>query len=207
MYTLGVEVPTIREAQKLLEEGYKLFPGQWIRHLTNTGKAAELIAKQCGDLDPEVALVLGMLHDIGYRYGNTGIKHSLLGYNFAMDRGYTKLAQICLTHSFDCKDIKKSFANWEVCSSEEYEFIDNYIKNVEYDDYDRLIQLCDSLSLPIGYCLLEKRMIDVALRHGVKDGVVDKWKKVFENKEYFEKKMGMSLYDVLPGVVENTFEK
>ena len=73
MYTLGVEVPTIREAQKLLEEGYKLFPGQWIRHLTNTGKAAELIAKQCGDLDPEVALVLGMLHDIGYRYGNTGI--------------------------------------------------------------------------------------------------------------------------------------
>ena len=33
-----------------------------------------------------------------------------------------------------------------------------------------------------------------------------RWEKLFEIKNYFEKKMGKSIYSVLPGVVENTFE-
>jgi hypothetical protein len=33
-----------------------------------------------------------------------------------------------------------------------------------------------------------------------------KWKATFKTKQYFEKKMGKSIYSVLPGVIENTFE-
>ncbi len=205
-YKIGKDVPTLEEARLLLEEGSKLNPGPWIEHCINAGRAAELIAEQCEGLDPEIALVLGMLHDIGVRYGVTYMKHTLLGYNFAMEKGYPLLARICLTHSFNINDIRCSFGRWDKCSDEEYSFVKDYISNIEYDDYDRLIQLCDALALPEGYCLMEKRMVDVVLRHGVHEFIIPKWKAVFETKEYFEKKMGRSIYSVLPGVIENTFE-
>jgi hypothetical protein len=199
-------VPSIEEAKLLLLEAQKLNPGPWIDHSINAGKAAELIAKNCKDLNPDVALVLGMLHDIGVRFGVSYMKHTLHGYNFAMEKGYYTLARICLTHSFNCNDIRTSFGKWDYCSEEEYNFVKNYIANIEYDDYDRLIQLCDALALPSGFCLMEKRMVDVALRHGVHEHIIDKWKATFETKKYFEEKMGKSIYSVLPGVIENTFE-
>lgn len=199
-------VPSIEEAKLLLQEAQKLNPGPWIDHSINAGKAAELIARNCKNLNPDVALVLGMLHDIGVRFGVSYMKHTLHGYNFAMEKGYYTLARICLTHSFNCNDIRTSFGKWDYCSEEEYNFVKNYIVNIEYDDYDRLIQLCDALALPSGFCLMEKRMVDVALRHGVHEHIIDKWKATFETKKYFEEKMGKSIYSVLPGVVENTFE-
>ena len=203
---LGQGVPTIEEAKLLLLEGQRLNPGPWIDHSINAGRAAELIARNCKDLNPDVALVLGMLHDIGVRFGVSYMKHILHGYNFAMEKGYYKVAKVCLTHSFDCKDMKTCFGRWDYCNDEEYNFIKNYIKSVEYDDYDKLIQLCDALALPSGFCLMEKRMVDAVLRHGIHEHVTEKWKATFKNKQYFEEKMGKSIYSVLPGVIENTFE-
>lgn len=198
-------MPTIEEAKHLLDEAKILFPGPWIEHSINVGKAAELIARSCKDLNPDIALVLGMLHDIGNRYGNTYMKHILLGYNFAMEKGYSKVAKVSLTHSFNCHDIRVTFGKWDYFSEDEYEFVKNFIQSVEYDDYDKLIQLCDALALPSGICLMEKRMIDVALRHGLHEHTIDQWKATFETKIYFEKKIGRPIYSILPGVVENTF--
>ncbi|MBU3144496.1 HD domain-containing protein [Clostridium sp. CF012] len=203
---LGQGMPTIEEAKLLLLEGQKLNPGPWIEHSINAGRAAELIAKNCKGLNPDVALVLGMLHDIGVRFGVSYMKHILHGYNFAMEKGYYKLAKVCLTHSFDCQDIRTCFGRWDYCSDEEYIFIKNYIESAEYDDYDRLIQLCDALALPSGFCLMEKRMVDVALRHGIHDQIINKWKATFKNKQYFEERMGKSIYSVLPDVIKNTFD-
>jgi hypothetical protein len=203
---LGQGMPTIDEAKLMLLEGQKLNPGPWIEHSINVGKAAELIARNCKDLNPDVALVLGMLHDIGVRFGVSYMKHILYGYNFAMEKGYYKVAKVCLTHSFDCQDMKTCFGRWDYCNDEEYNFINNYISSVEYDDYDKLIQLCDALALPSGFCLMEKRMVDAVLRHGIHEHVTEKWKATFKNKQYFEEKMGKSIYSVLPGVIENTFD-
>lgn len=199
-------IPTLEEAKLLLEEGQRLNPGPWTQHSINVGKAAELIARNCEDLNPDLAYILGLLHDIGYRFGRTNMKHALLGYNFAMEKGYFKVARICLTHSYNCNDIRVSFGGYDNFSAKEYEFVKDYIKNVVYDDYDRLIQLCDALALPEGYCLMEKRMVDVAMRHGIHEHIIDKWKATFDTKHYFEEKIGKSIYSVLPGVVENTFE-
>lgn len=85
-------------------------------------------------------------------------------------------------------------------------FYEKYFNEVEYNDYDKLIQLCDALALHNGFTLIEKRLIDVALRHGVNEYNVPKWKAFMELKKYFEGKMGKSVYSVLPGVIENTFE-
>jgi len=52
---------------------------------------------------------------------------------------------------------------------------------------------------------LEKRFVDVALRYGTHPATVPRWKKILEIKEYFENKTGGSIYELLPGVIENSF--
>jgi len=159
-------VPSIIEAYLLLEEAEKLNPGLWTEHSKYAAEAAKLIAKQCPHLDSDKAFVLGLLHDIGRRCGKTWMRHAIDGYNFAMSKGYDILAQICITHSFDCKDIKTAFGEWD-CTGDEYSFVKEYLENIEYDDYDKLIQLCDALALPKGFCLIEKRMIESTIRNGI----------------------------------------
>lgn len=56
------------------------------------------------------------------------------------------------------------------------------MNDVEYDDYDRLIHLCDAVSLPTSFCILEVRLIDVAIRNGVNEYSIEKWKKFHELK-------------------------
>jgi hypothetical protein len=197
-------VPSLEEAKLILEEGERLYPGPWIEHSLNVGRAAALIGERDMDLDRDTAMVLGMLHDIGRRYGKTNMRHVIDGYKYLMDKGYPLAAQICMTHSFPYQRIDAIFGKWD-CSDEEYKAAADFIHNVKYSDYDRLIQLCDALALPEGYCLMEKRMVDVALRHGVNDYTVPKWKETFNIQRHFEMKIGGSIYSVLPGVMENTF--
>jgi len=76
--------------------------------------------------------------------------------------------------------------------------------NCEPDDYDKLIQLCDSLAVDYGFVILEKRFVDVTRRYGIMEGYIKGWEVAFEIKEYFEEKMGCSIYDVLPDIGKTT---
>jgi hypothetical protein len=60
--------------------------------------------------------------------------------------------------------------------------------------------------LPSCFCLLEKRLVDVAVRYGAFDFMIPKWQMLFQIKDQFEKVLGYSIYKLLPGVVENTFD-
>lgn len=80
-----------------------------------------------------------------------------------------------------------------------------YLANIEFSPYDKLIQLCDALALPSGFCLLEKRMLDVVLRYGFNEFTLEKWKATFELQRYFEERIGTSIYNILPNVKETTF--
>ena len=90
-------------------------------------------------------------------------------------------------------------------TEEEYNTIDQFLKSVTYDEYDKLIILCDSLATAHGFCLLEKRFVDTTRRYGIFPFTVDRWNAIIEIKEYFEKQIGCSVYDVLPNVKETTF--
>ena len=70
-------------------------------------------------------------------------------------------------------------------------FIDDYLAQVEYNDYDRLIQLCDSLANATGFCLMEKRMLDVGFRYGINDILLRKWQATFDIKADFRAAHGM----------------
>lgn len=195
--------PTVEEALKELEEGYKINPTRWVYHAKYTGEAARNIASYA-NLDSERAYVYGLLHDIGRRVGFTGIRHIVDGYNYAIEKGWDEIAKISLTHSFatNYPAINPSMMD---LTDEEFEFVKNYLAQTEFDDYDRLIHMCDNIALHSGYVLMEKRMVDISMRHGVHSGTVKRWEELFKIKEYFEEKMGKSIYSVLPGVVQNTF--
>ena len=195
---------TVEKARELLEEGNILNPGQWVEHCINAGLAARNIAKECKDLDENKAQAYAMIHDIGRRVGRTGMRHALDGYNYLSKLGYEDAARICLTHSHPTGDMMDGFGKWD-CEQEEIEFIREFLSKKEFDDYDKLCQLADALALDSGFLLVEKRMIGVVMRHGFKELTIKKWEKTFEIKEYFERKIGRSIYDVLPGVKENTF--
>ena len=195
---------TCHIAETELERAGKLNPGNWTEHSRFVALACKNIAAQCGDLSPDRAYCFGLLHDIGRYAGVTSEKHLIDGYRFCMERGWEKAAQICISHAFMIQDIKTSIGTFDV-SDEEYLFMERFIKNAVYDDYDRLVQLCDALALPAGFCLLEKRFVDVALRYGTPPVIVERWKKTLEIKDFFEEKINGSIYRLLPGVVENTF--
>jgi hypothetical protein len=91
-------------------------------------------------------------------------------------------------------------------TEEEKGFVVNYLSETEESDYDKLIKLCDYISLPSGFCLIEKRIVDIAMRGGFNEYTLPRWKSTFEIKDYFEEKIGKSIYSLLPGVIENTFE-
>lgn len=84
--------------------------------------------------------------------------------------------------------------------AEQYVFIKAFLEGIEYDDYDKLIILCDSLGDANGLCILEKRLIDTTRRCGIYPFTIDRRNKTYEYKEYFEKKMGKSVYAVLPDI-------
>lgn len=194
-----MKIPSIQQAEQLLAEGEKLNPGLWVNHCKTVGICARTIAEKCDGLDADAAYVHGLLHDIGRREGVTDMKHIVDGYNFMKKLGYDDCARNCLTHSFPYKDIK-SYNGQNDCTAEETAFITNFISETEYNDYDRLIQLCDAVSLPNGATHIEKRLVDVALRRGFNDLTIPKWKAFLDLKDYFDRKTGTDIYKII-GVV------
>lgn len=191
-----MKVPSVAQAEKLLNEAEKLNPGLWVEHSKTAGFCARAIALRCDALNPDLAYALGLLHDIGRREGVTDMRHIFDGYKFMLLKGYDDSARICLSHSFPYKNIN-SYNGKNDCNAQETEFIQAFLKNVEYDDYDRLIQLCDAISFPDGPTYIEKRLVDVALRRGFNDCTIEKWRAFLELKDYFSKKARVDIYEIL----------
>lgn len=195
--------PTKETAEQVLLEAEQSNLGPWADHSRYVAQACRNIAQHCADLSAERAYILGLLHDIGRYAGVSQEKHLIDGYRFCVERGWEKAAQICISHAFMIQDINTSIGKFDV-SEAEYLFMKDFVANAVYDDYDRLVQLCDSLALPTGFCILEKRFVDVTIRYGVHTATVDRWKKILEIKADFERKIGCSLYKLLPGIEQNS---
>lgn len=196
--------PDKKTAEKELEIAGQLNQGPWTKHSINVGLAAQVIAEKCNNIDPDKAYVLGLLHDIGRRYGISARRHAIDGYKFMMEKGWDEVARICLTHSYPVPDFDKEIGKNDM-SAKESEFVRKYLNSITYDDYDRLLIVCDSLADAQGFCMLEKRFVDTTRRYGTFPFTVERWNATFEMKEYFEKQMNCSIYDILPNVKETTF--
>lgn len=191
-------------AEQALEQAQISNPGPWVDHSRYVAMACENIADHCPGLDTDDAYIYGLLHDIGRYAGVTSERHLIDGYRYCMTRGWKKAAQICISHAYMIKDIRSSIGVFDMPQADK-DFLESFVHEAEYDDYDRLVQLCDALALPTGFCLLEKRFVDVTLRYGVHPFTVQRWQATLDIKTHFERISGGSIYDLLPGIVENTF--
>lgn len=199
-----MQIPTLPQAESILLEAQQLNPGPWVEHSRQVAAAASAIAACIPQLDPQAAHILGLLHDIGRRAGVTGMRHVVDGYRYLDSLGFSHAARICMTHSYPVKNADYGSTAWDGTQAE-FDFVQAYLDGIEYDDYDRLIQLCDSIVQPSGPCLMEKRLVDVVMRYGFNERTLGKWKAFFEIQARFEAAIGKSIYSVLPGVIENTF--
>lgn len=187
-------LPSRERAEEILREAEKCNPGPWGNHSRVAAHCAEKIALECRDLDSEKAYILGILHDIGRKFGARHLGHVSDGYTYMMSLGYDEAAQICLTHSFNNQTTDEYIGKFDT-TDEELKLIQDTLKAVTIDDYDRLIQLCDSLAGAEGVMDIEERMEDVRRRYG--SYPQEKWNSNLAIKRYFEEKTGSDIYVVV----------
>ncbi len=202
-YRFPVSIPSLTTATVFLEEASRLNPGPWVSHVRFVADAAERIARAAG-MNAERAYVLGLLHDIGRREGVNNLRHLTDGYRFMRGHGFEDAARVCITHAYPIKDASLFIGPWDLEAADGALLCD-VLASTAYNDEDELIQLCDALALPSGFCLLEKRFVDVSLRYGTPEFIPRKWRATLEIQKRFETRIGASLYTLLPGVIENTF--
>jgi putative nucleotidyltransferase with HDIG domain len=200
-------MPTLEEAEKIREEaleyrkandGCSRITGiDEIRvHTRMVAYFAKKLAKQMG-LNEEKAYIFGILHDIGKRRSEfrSNKFHGQEGYDLMSSLGYDEVARICLTHSF----IDKDFLDEDYVYSQEWkDWARSKLKDIEYDDYDRIIQFCDLLSVGFNLCSIEERVNNIVVTYNATEHMAAKKRKTaYELKDYLEKKCGRNIYQVL----------
>ena len=185
--------PAIEEAERLLCEAESCNPGPWGNHSRICAMCAKRIAAASG-MDAEKAYVLGLLHDIGRKFGKGHLAHVYDGYRYMQDLGYEDAARICLTHSFNCPKLDVYIGNFDILQEQQNQ-LQMLLDHLVFNDYDRLIQLCDCLAGSDGIMDMEARMLDVKKRYGFYRQ--DKWDTNLWLKAYFEEKTGKNIYEIV----------
>lgn len=168
-------------------------------HATLVAFCAEIIASKIPELDCRDAYILGLLHD----YGKLVIVeekgkdfHGISGYEALLKMGYDDSARICLTHSFPNKD----FAISDYASYPKTEIIKakKLLNNIEYNDYDRLIQLSDMFTTGIGIINLKDRMLFLQDKYHISPLIIkQKYRTALKLKAYFDEKCDCDIYKLL----------
>ncbi len=184
-------LPTRQEAERILQEAEGCNPGPWGDHSRTAAHCAEKIAQACDGMDADKAYIIGLLHDIGRKFGGRHLGHVADGYSYMMSLGYDEAARICLTHSFHGQDMGEYIGKADT-TQEEWRMIQTGLEEIHMDDYDRLIQLCDAMAGVQGVMDMEERMGDVKRRYGYYPE--EKWDFNLALKRYFEEKAGEDIY-------------
>ncbi len=193
-YWKNTMYPTRQEAENLLIEAAKCNPGPWEDHSRNVAHCAERIAVACRDMNADKAYVAGLLHDIGRKFGVKHLGHVYDGWKYMLQLGYDEIARICLSHSFNEGKLEDYIGNVDI-TQEQVEEIRQALAEMQFDEYDMLIQLCDSMASADGIVDMEERMNDVKRRYGAYPQ--SKWDKNMELKKYFEQKVGKDIYKIV----------
>ena len=198
--------PTREEAVDLWEEGIHdrclksygfPFEDEYRFHTQGVARAAEAIAAHIPGMNSEKAFVLGLLHDYGKKINERmeGRFHGREGYEKMLELGYPEVAKICLTHTFP----KKNFEDGEFSYPEDWQiWCHKTLANIEYDDYDYLIGLCDKFFEGMSMVSIENRIKGIVRRYQLSPKQEDiLLKDALRLKAYFDKKTGCDIYDIL----------
>lgn len=185
-------LPTREEASAVLKEAEACNPGPWGDHSRTAAHCAEKIAARCG-MDADKAYIMGLLHDIGRKFGVSALRHVYDGWQYMLSLGWDEAARACLTHSFETHKLSDYIGKFDL-DAEKLAELSAALRAAEYDDYDRLIQLCDAIAGADGVLSVEERMADAKRRYGAYPQ--EKHEANLALKRYFEQKMGADIYEV-----------
>lgn len=194
-------LPTPDAAEVLLLEAECLNPGPWVPHSRNVARAARFIAQRHPTLDPVRVHTLGLLHDLGRRTGPNKDRHILDGYEYLLGLGYDEAARVALTHSFPGAVLDTIQCHRDGTPAERAR-VEAAFAQVTLNEEDWLIQLCDVLALPDGFCTVQERQVDIGLRYGVGERTSEKWRAQLGLKRHFDAACGVNIYRLLPGLTE-----
>lgn len=196
MYKDGYgNIPNKDKIIAYLEEGYEKNPEKWVLHLWTIGKTAQKMAPELG-LDPDIAFACGALHDIGKSTGAKDAEHFYEGCKILRADSYFFPARIALTHSFQIKNVDAYVGDWNI-SDDKKEFIRDFLKFNEYNDYDLLIQYLDGV-IKTEYLGIEKRVAGVLENHGSNPYFDQRKEKLYQLEDYFSKKLSNPVEKYLP---------
>ncbi len=150
-------------------------------------------------IDPELAAVLGYLHDIGKCQNDGFVDHMWNGYNYLKALGYNdEVANICLTHSFmDDSDLLCTIGTEvnQIENAKLVEFLFNYSPSLE----ERLVALCDTMCTEV-FLTVEQRLVDVVSRHGTNPGTRQAFIAAMRLKRKFDELLGDNIYKLFPEI-------
>ncbi len=167
-------------------------------HTLGVAACCEKLAYCCG-LDEEKAFVLGLLHDIGKSRSERQEKifHGLEGYNQMMNMGYSKVAQICITHSFPSADFNDNnylfYKKMGILPQ-----IHKLMKQMSLDDYDYMVQLCDLFFEGLNKTNFENRFKGIMNRYNLSlENISELYQNALKNKKHFDERACVDVYKVL----------
>lgn len=197
-YSKALELVDEAARRRLAREPDGFDEKTWRAHIAGVAESARVLAARLPGIDPERMRVFGLLHDIGKRWSETArhVFHGLSGYHYMKAFGYRDTARICLTHSFILKDNRANLLpNPDDTIGEAYALL----KDIPYNDEDRLIQLCDWLNDCGTPCTIAYRASSIIRRYPAFDPerTLRLAEAVQSLKSEFDRRCGEDVYTVL----------
>lgn len=164
-------------------------------HLDRAARYCAAIAGKVPFMDAKKAYVFGKLHDYGKFFGDLNDKtsfHGWTGYCKMMEAGQPEIARVCLTHTFFEEDFNlEEYIYWRP----DLEQCHNVLKNIKFDDYDRLAQLVDLLAGGVtSGNNLECRLQRIKQRYNLPDGFINRLlQNTNATKAYFDNLCGCDI--------------
>ena len=161
----------------ILPNGDEINTSSWMNHTINVGIAARNLATALENITPDTAFTLGILHDIGRKFKHD-MNHTMLGFEYLVNKGYKKEARVCLTHSHlnaeRCANNEIAVPGWSCINgiSTWDETIANddltkFLKNTEYNTYDTLVNIGDLMATEYGIIPVYDRITNIAKRRTI----------------------------------------
>ena len=165
-------------------------------HVFNVAKIAREIARHTqGKLNPDIAYTLGLLHDVGRVKDETVTKvpHGIEGYIYLQKLGYASVSPICITHNFIDKNIHAE--DYPTYSPKQFEQVKEFLSKIEYNDYDRLIQLGDLFSRGNEILSIRQRLDKNKQFYHIKNLSYED--KAFALRDYFDEKYNIDVEKIV----------
>lgn len=179
----------------------------WENHSRDVAKVCEKVAEKAG-MDKDLAYAKGLLHDI-YKSverdnevmieingkKTVGMTHPFTGYKLLLEKDFPEAARVALTHTFYNLDEVMDGGFDARLLPEHKEILLDWLKENEYDDYDKLAQLADNMASWKGIMTIDDRFCDILYRHPVSNPQSG-LKKLYELKDYFDEKIKGNIYEI-----------